>query len=91
MKSSLNSRLIIRPDFGGTVPFFRALSRLFRHKSRWKSKIHFKCRPLFLEITILFTSLFGKNENQFGKNEIQFGKNEIEFGINEIQFGRNKI
>ena len=56
-------------------------------------------------MTIPFTSLFGKNENQFGRNEIQFGRNEnqfgtnenqcdtneIQFGTNENQFGRNEI
>ena len=38
----------------------------------------------------IYTSLFGKNENQFGRNEIQFGTNEIQFGTNEIQFGTNE-
>ena len=49
-------------------------------------------------MTIPFTSLFGKNENQFGTNEIQCGTNKIQFdtnenqcGTNEIQFGRNEI
>ena len=40
--------------------------------------------------TILFTSLFDKNENQFGINENQCGTNENQCGTNEIQFGTIK-
>ena len=36
--------------------------------------------------TILFTSLFGKNEIQFGTNEIQFIRNKIQFSTRGIHF-----